>query len=101
MDFAKIYGFQVDFQRDIRKRDKFQIMYEIFTDDNGKIIETGEILYANLKLTGQDNVLYFFDSKNNEGHYTTKMEKVLKSINENSNKRCQTFFTFWDEKTSN
>ena len=42
MDFAKIYGFQVDFQRDIRKRDKFQIMYEIFTDDNGKIIETGK-----------------------------------------------------------
>ena len=26
--FARIYGFQVDFQRDIRKRDKFQIMYE-------------------------------------------------------------------------
>ena len=77
MDFAKIYGFQVDFQRDIRKRDKFQIMYEIFTDDNGKIIETGEILYANLKLTGQDNVLYFFDSKIMKV-ITTKMEKVLK-----------------------
>ena len=30
VEFAGIYGFQVDFQRDIRKEDKFQIMYEIF-----------------------------------------------------------------------
>ena len=29
IEFARIYGFQVDFQRDIRKQDKFQIMYEI------------------------------------------------------------------------
>ena len=30
IEFARIYGFQVDFQRDIRKRDRFQIMYEVF-----------------------------------------------------------------------
>ena len=30
IEFARIYGFQVDFQRDIRKQDKFQIMYEVF-----------------------------------------------------------------------
>ena len=33
IDFARIYGFQVDFQRDIRKQDKFQIMYEIFLNE--------------------------------------------------------------------
>ena len=38
IEFARIYGFQVDFQRDIRKKDSFQIMYEIFTDKNKKII---------------------------------------------------------------
>ena len=38
VDFARIYGFQVDFQRDIRKFDKFQIMYEAFTDENKRII---------------------------------------------------------------
>ena len=50
IEFARIYGFQVDFQRDIRKRDSFQIMYEVFLDDNKKIIESGNILFANLKL---------------------------------------------------
>ncbi len=80
VEFAKIYGFQVDFQRDIRKRDKFQIMYEIFIDDNGKIIETGEILYANLKLSGQDNILYYFDSKNNYGHYDKSGKSIKKAL---------------------
>jgi len=60
IEFARIYGFQVDFQRDIRKQDKFQIMYEVFIDENNKAIETGEILFANLKLSGQDNSLYYF-----------------------------------------
>ena len=49
VEFARVYGFQVDFQRDIRKHDSFQIMYEVFTDDNGKEIESGEILFANLR----------------------------------------------------
>ena len=59
IEFARIYGFEVDFQRDIRKRDSFQIMYEVFIDDNKKIVETGEILFANLKLSGKDKSLYF------------------------------------------
>ena len=63
IEFAGIYGFQVDFQRDIRKQDKFQIMYEVFLNEKKEIIETGEILYANLKLSGQDNSLYYFDNK--------------------------------------
>ena len=46
IEFARIYGFQVDFQRDIRKKDRFQILYEIFTDENKKIIETGNIMFA-------------------------------------------------------
>ena len=36
LDFARVYGFQVDFQRDIRKKDKFQIMYEVFIDEKKK-----------------------------------------------------------------
>ena len=58
IEFARVYGFQVDFQRDIRKNDSFQIMYEVFVDDNGKEIESGQILFANLNLSGEENSLY-------------------------------------------
>ena len=80
IEFAGIYGFQVDFQRDIRKNDKFQIMYEIFLNEKNEIIETGEILYANLKLSGLDNDLYFFDNKGSEGHYDKNGKSVKKAL---------------------
>ena len=80
IEFARIYGFQVDFQRDIRKQDKFQILFEIYLDENEKIIETGEILFANLKLGGQDNSLYYFDKKGSEGHYDRNGKSVKKAL---------------------
>ena len=80
IEFAGIYGFQVDFQRDIRKKDKFQIMYEVFLNEKKEIIETGEILFANLKLSGQENGLYYFDYKGSEGHYDKGGKSVKKAL---------------------
>ena len=80
IEFARIYGFQVDFQRDIRKDDKFQIMYEVFIDKNKKVIETGEIIFANLKLSGQDNSLYYFDKEDVIGHYDKNGKSVQKAL---------------------
>ena len=80
IEFARIYGFQVDFQRDIRKQDKFQIMYEIFLNEKKEIIETGKILFCNLKLSGQDNGLYYFDKSGSEGHYDKNGKSVKKAL---------------------
>ena len=80
IEFARIYGFQVDFQRDIRKKDKFQIMYEVFLNEKKKIIESGEILFANLKLSGQDNALYYFNNDGNDGHYDKNGKSVQKAL---------------------
>ena len=80
IEFARIYGFQVDFQRDIRKNDNFQIMYEVFQDDNGKAFETGNIIFADLKLSGTNNSLYYFDKKGSEGHYDQNGKSVEKAL---------------------
>jgi murein DD-endopeptidase MepM/ murein hydrolase activator NlpD len=80
IEYARIYGFQVDFQRDIRKNDNFKIMYEVFEDDNGKVFETGNILFADLKLSGISNVLYYFYKKGNEGHYDSNGRSVEKAL---------------------
>ena len=80
VEFARIYGFQVDFQRDVRKRDKFQIMYEVFLNEKKEIIESGEILFANLKLSGQDNSLYYFNNDGNDGHYDKNGKSVQKAL---------------------
>jgi len=80
IEFARIYGFQVDFQRDIRKEDRFQIMYEIFLDEDKKIVETGNILFANLILSGEDNSLYYFDKEGSEGHYDKNGKSIEKAL---------------------
>ncbi len=80
VDFARIYGFQVDFQRDIRRNDSFQIIYEIFEDDNKKIIETGNIIFADLNLSGQPNPLYYFGKKNSIGHYDVNGKSAKKAL---------------------
>jgi len=80
IEFARIYGFQVDFQRDIRKNDNFQIMYEVFEDDNGKIFETGNIIFADLKLSGINNAFYYFDKKGSEGHYDENGKSIKKAL---------------------
>ena len=80
IEFARIYGFQVDFQRDIRKNDNFQIMYEVFEDDDGKIFETGNIIFADLKLSGKNNALYYFEKKGSEGHYDENGKSVEKAL---------------------
>ena len=80
IEFARIYGFQVDFQRDIRKKDSFQIMYEVFINDNKKVVETGNILFANLKLSGEENSLYYFDKEGSKGHYDKNGKSVKKAL---------------------
>jgi murein DD-endopeptidase MepM/ murein hydrolase activator NlpD len=49
-------------------------------DKNNKIIESGVILYANLKLSGQDNSLYYFDKEGSEGHYDKNGKSVQKAL---------------------
>ncbi len=80
IDFARIYGFQIDFQRDIWKNDSFQILYETFVDQNGKILETGNIIYANLILQGKNNSLYIFKIKNDYDHFDNYGKSIRKSL---------------------
>jgi murein DD-endopeptidase MepM/ murein hydrolase activator NlpD len=80
VEFARIYGFQVDFQRDIRKNDNFQIMYEVFEDENRKVFETGNITFGDLNLSGVHNSLYYFDKKGSEGHYDENGKSVKKAL---------------------
>ena len=80
IDFARIYGFEVDFQRDIKKNDEFQILYEVFLDNNNKIIQTGNILFSNLNLSGNNLGLYYFNKKGYEGHYDKFGRSIQKAL---------------------
>ena len=80
IEFARIYGFQIDFQRDIWKNDTFQIVYETFLDSNNKVLDTGKILYANLILQGKENDLYIFKTKDGFEHFDHAGKSIKKSL---------------------
>ncbi len=80
IDFARIYGFQIDFQRDIWKGDSFQLVYETFADGNKKILETGNIIYANLILQGKENPLYIFKMNKSYEHFDKFGKSIRKSL---------------------
>ena len=80
IEFARIFGFEVDFQRDIRKGDKFQVMYERYFDDRNKQIKTGKILYAYLNVNNQKIKLYRFETKNDFDFYDEKGRSIRKAL---------------------
>ena len=80
VEFARIFGFEVDFQRDIRKGDWFEIYYEKFEDDNGKVRDTGKIIYASMYVNGKEINLYNFNYKNDEEYYDIKGRSITKSL---------------------
>ena len=80
VEFARIYGFEVDFQRDIRKGDWFEILYEKFEDDNNKVRDTGKIIYASMYVNGEEINLYNFKDNNNEEYFNIKGKSITKSL---------------------
>ncbi len=80
IEFARIFGFEVDFQRDIRKDDWFEIFYEKFEDENGKVRDTGKIIYASMFVNGEEINLYNFKYKNEEEYFDIKGKSITKSL---------------------
>ena len=78
IEFARLYGFQIDFQRDIWKNDSFQIIYEEFIDEKDKVVDTGQILFANLNLQNTDYQLYMYEYDEKKIDYFDENGKSIK-----------------------
>jgi len=78
VEFARLYGFQVDFQRDIWKGDSFQIIYEEYKNNEGTIIEIGDIIYASLNLQNNELKLYKFEHEENQIDYFDENGKSMR-----------------------
>jgi murein DD-endopeptidase MepM/ murein hydrolase activator NlpD len=80
VEFARLYGFEIDFQRDIRKNDAFQILYEIFTDEDGEWYSNGKIIYAYMTVQNKELALYRYETDKFFGYFDINgksMEKAL------------------------
>ena len=80
IEFARIFGFEIDFQRDIRKNDYFKIVYEKYFDENGKFIKSGSILFTHMSVNGREITLYKFGNDKSYGYFDVNGKSVEKAL---------------------
>ena len=80
IEFARIFGFEIDFQRDVRKNDYFKIIYEKYFDENGEFIKSGSILFAHMSVNGREISLYKFGDDKNYGYFDINGKSVEKAL---------------------
>lgn len=80
VEFARIFGFEVDFQRDIRKNDTFEIYYEKMLDERKNIIETGNIFYVALNVNGKKLILYNFNDGSGNEFYESNGKSIIRAL---------------------
>lgn len=79
--FANIYEYSVDFQRDIQPGDAFEMFFEIARDRKGKIIKAGDLLYTSFSPRGKKSDYYLFeDSKGRENFYDVKGKTAKRKL---------------------
>ncbi|MEE3095102.1 MAG: peptidoglycan DD-metalloendopeptidase family protein, partial [Pseudomonadota bacterium] len=75
------FSFDVDFQRDIRRGDAFNVMYEEYRDEDGAVVKSGDILVAELTSSGKTSRLYRFETKDGfTDFYDAKGQSVRKAL---------------------
>ncbi len=79
--FARLYGFEVDFQRDLKKNDKIKIFYERYLDDDGVSQRTGNIIYSEIINAEKNIILYRYEYPNGSiGYFTPEGKSIERSL---------------------
>ncbi|MEZ5936932.1 MAG: M23 family metallopeptidase [Hyphomonadaceae bacterium] len=61
-DYAQIFGYDIDFQREVHPGDQFEIFYETFNDERGAPVKTGDVLYASMQGKALTKAFYRFST---------------------------------------
>jgi len=79
--FARLYGFEIDFQRDLRNNDKIKVFYERFLDDDGVAQRTGNIIYSEIKNSDKNIILYRYEYPNGAvGYFTPEGKSIERTL---------------------
>ena len=80
MNMINLYGYDIDFQRDIHSGDKFEMLVESFYDENGKKVRDGSVLYSSLVLQNRKIDIYMHKVDNRVEYFDSKGNSVKKSL---------------------
>jgi len=77
-DMIRLFSYDVDFQRDIRSNDHFEIMFGQDVTDEGLVVANSDIEYAAMTLRGETIKIYAFKHSEDETHYYNEEGKGIR-----------------------
>ncbi|MGY8962858.1 MAG: peptidoglycan DD-metalloendopeptidase family protein [Rhodospirillales bacterium] len=75
VDMIKLFSYDVDFQRDIRRNDSFELMFNRRITEDGLVVANSDIAYASMTLRGKTFKIYAFEHTAGETDYYTEQGK--------------------------
>ncbi len=80
-ELIRAYSWDVDFQRDIRPGDGFEVMFKRFHDAEGNLVHNGAIVHAALTLSGERRPIYLHTTADGRpGYFNEKGESTRKAL---------------------
>ena len=76
----KFFSFDIDFQRDLRGGDEFEILFEIYSTDDGKKIKDGNIIFAHLENQGRIYDIYRYNINGGTYYFNSNGQSAQKSL---------------------
>lgn len=80
MNMINLYSYDIDFQRDIRIGDKFEVIVEVFYDPEGIRIRDGNILLSSITTRGKTITMYLHEYKNSFEYFNKEGNSIKKSL---------------------
>lgn len=81
VELIRIFSWDVDFQREIRSGDRFEVMYEQAFDPDGRLVNAGRIMFAALTLSGERKTMYLFRTdKGREDYFNAMGQGARKAL---------------------
>ena len=77
---VQLFAHKLDFSRDIQPGDKFSLVFDRKVTESGKIVETGDLLYAEIEANGQKTRFYRFERKDGGADYFDEHGKNIKGF---------------------
>lgn len=60
VDFAQVFAYDLDFQREVHPGDEFEMVFDVLTDERGNVIRRGDVHYASLNGKAVSKSFYRF-----------------------------------------
>lgn len=80
-DMIRVLSYDVDFQRDVQRGDKFELVYDSYVDREAGVERPGELVYANVIIGGNPYKVYRFQPQGaNPEYFTAKGESMRKAF---------------------